>query len=298
MTAAIDTRALGRRFGHKWAVQDCSVAVPHGRVCGLVGANGAGKTTLLRMLAGLSRPTAGSATVADRTPSDTAEFLCDIGFLAQDIPLYRRWNTEDHLRMGAALNPRWDDAFARDRLQALAIPLEQRVGTLSGGQRAQVAMALCLAKRPRVLLLDEPVAALDPLARRAFLAMLAEAVAGTDLTVVLSSHLITDLERVCDYLVVLAQSRVVLAAHIDDVLATHRVLSAPRRETASIEREHVVLHRETTARQVSLVARLDGPVHDPTWQLDEMSLEDIVLAYLGSGGAPESSLRSVGTVAS
>jgi ABC-2 type transport system ATP-binding protein len=285
MTAAIETRGLGRRFGNKWAVQDCTITVPEGRVCGLVGANGAGKTTLLRMLAGLSRPTAGAAEVCGRAPSDTSEYLRDIGFLAQEIPLHRRWSADDHLRFGAATNPGWDDAVARDRLRSLGIPLDQQVRTLSGGQRAQVALALCLGKRPRVLMLDEPVAALDPLARREFLSTLSTAVADGGLTVVLSSHLVADLERICDYLVVLSASRTVLAADIDEVLAEHRLLTAPRRDTTALERDHIVLHRESTARQTSAWVRLTGPLHDPGWQAEELSLEDIVLAYLGSGRA-------------
>jgi ABC-2 type transport system ATP-binding protein len=280
---AIVTDGLGKRYGSKWALRDCTFAVPEGRVCGLVGANGAGKTTLLRLLTGLSRPSAGRAEIAGRPPADRVEFLGEIGYLAQDVPLYRRWTVADHLRMGRQLNPRWDDASARDRLSALRIPLDQKAGTLSGGQRAQVALALALAKRPRVLMLDEPVAALDPLARRGFLSTLAEAVADGDLTVILSSHLVADLERVCDHLVVLAESRTVLAAELDDVLASHRLLTGPRRDTTAIERDHTVLRSEGTQRQVSLWVRLDGPLVDPNWQVEELSLEEIMLAYLGRG---------------
>jgi ABC-2 type transport system ATP-binding protein len=261
MSAAITTHGLGKRYRSKWALRDCSFEVPEGRVCGLVGANGAGKTTLLRLLTGLAHPTTGQAEVAGQAPRDHAAFLSQVGYLAQEIPLYRRWTAEDHMRMGAHLNPRWDDAWCRDRLRSLRIPADQRVGTLSGGQRAQVALALALAKHPRVLLLDEPVAALDPLARRDFLGTLGEAVADGDLTVVLSSHLVADLERVCDHLIVLAESETVLADDLEDVLATHRLLSAPRRDTAAIEREHTVLRIERTARQVSLWVRLIGPIH-------------------------------------
>jgi ABC-2 type transport system ATP-binding protein len=282
---AIVADGLGKRYGSRWALRDCTFAVPPGRVCGLVGANGAGKTTLLRLLTGLSRPTAGRAEVAGRVPADRVEFLGEIGYLAQDVPLYRRWSVADHLRLGAHLNPRWDDAAGRERLAALRIPLEQKVGTLSGGQRAQVALALALAKRPRVLMLDEPVAALDPLARRGFLSTLAEAVADGELTVILSSHLVADLERVCDHLVVLAESRTVLAAELDDVLASHRLLTAPRRDTTVIERDHTVLRIERTHRQVSLWVRLAGPLHDPNWQVEELGLEEIMLAYLGLGSA-------------
>lgn len=285
MTAAIVTAGLGKRYRSKWALRECSFELSEGRVCGLVGANGAGKTTLLRMLAGLSRPSTGAAQVVGRTPRDDAEFLSEIGYLAQDIPLYRRWSAEDHLRMGAHMNQRWDGGWARERLRALRIPLDQSVGTMSGGQRAQVALALALAKRPRVLLLDEPVAALDPLARREFLSTLSEAVADGDLTVVLSSHLVADLERVCDHLVVLADSRTALAQDLDDVLAEHRLLTAARRDTSAIERDHTVLRIERTPRQVSAYVRLNGPLHDPNWEVSELSLEEIMLAYLELGSA-------------
>jgi ABC-2 type transport system ATP-binding protein len=283
MSGAIVTDGLGKQYGSKWALRDCSFEVPQGRVCGLVGANGAGKTTLLKLLAGLSRPTTGRAEVAGQAPADRAEFLGEIGYLAQDIPLYKRWSVADHLSMGRHMNRRWDDASARARLAGLRIPLDQRVGTLSGGQRAQVALALALAKRPSVLMLDEPVAALDPLARRGFLSTLAEAVADGDLTIILSSHLVADLERVCDHLVVLAESRTMLAADLESVLAEHRLLVGPRRDTAAIERDHTVLRTERTHRQVSLWVRLNGPLHDPNWQVEELNLEEIMLAYLGLG---------------
>ena len=284
MTAGLSTNGLGKRYGQKWALRDCTFEIPEGRVCGLVGANGAGKTTLLRMLVGLSAATQGSAEVAGCAPRDAADFLEQIGYLAQDIPLYRRWSAEEHVRMGAHLNRRWDAELVRDRLRSLRIPLDQRVGTMSGGQRAQVALALALAKHPRVLLLDEPVAALDPLARRDFLSTLSEAVADGGLTVILSSHLVADLERVCDYLVVLADSRCVLASDLEDVLASHRLLTGPRRDLTALEREHTVLRIERTQRQMTLWVRLNGPLHDPNWDVTELNLEEIMLAYLGIGG--------------
>jgi ABC-2 type transport system ATP-binding protein len=285
MRPAVRTEGLSKRFGAKWALRDCSVVLPEGTVCGLVGANAAGKTTLLRLLIGLSRPSAGSVDVLGQAPSDTPEFLSQVGYLGQDMPLYRRWTADDHLRMGAHLNPSWDDATSREHLRSVGVPLDQRVGTLSGGQRAQVALTVALGKRPRLLLLDEPVAALDPLARRQFLATLTTAVADGDLTVILSSHLVTDLERVCDYVVALAASRIALAGDLESILATHRLLRGPRRDTTAIEREHTVLRREQTAREVSLWVRLNGPLHDPSWQVDALDLEDIVLAYLGQAGA-------------
>ena len=225
MSTAIKTHELSKRYRRVRALTECTVTVPEGRVCALVGPNGAGKTTLLRILAGLASPTGGTASVLGGVPRQDPAFLAEVGFLAQEIPLYRRLSAADHIRIGAHLNPRWDAPLARTRLAELRIPLDQRVGTLSGGQRAQVALALTLAKRPRVLLLDEPVAALDPLARRNFLATLTSAVAdaGGALTVVLSSHLVTDLERVCDHLILLAASRVQLCGDIAALLAEHKV---------------------------------------------------------------------------
>ena len=210
MTAVIETSGLTKRYRRVTALSDCTISVPEGRISALVGPNGAGKTTLLRLLAGLAAPTAGRAAVLGGTPRQDPAYLAEIGFLAQEIPLYRRLTAEDHIGIGAHLNPRWDGESVRARLGGLKIPLDRPAGTLSGGQRAQLALALTLAKRPRLLLLDEPLAALDPLARRNFLAALAEAAAGGDLTIVLSSHLIADIERVCDHLILLAESRVQL----------------------------------------------------------------------------------------
>jgi ABC-2 type transport system ATP-binding protein len=284
---AIETHELSKRYRRVSALTECSVTVPEGRVCALVGPNGAGKTTLLRLLAGLARPTGGTASVLGGAPRQDPEFLAGIGFLAQEIPLYRRFTAEDHIRIGAHLNPRWDAALARTRLEELRIPLDQRVGTLSGGQRAQVALALTLAKRPRLLLLDEPFAALDPLARRNFLATLASGMAEAegDLTVVLSSHLVTDLERVCDHIILLAGSRVQLCGDIDTMLAEHKVLVGPRKDTTPIERTHTVVHTMATARQSTLFVHLNGPLIDPAYQAEDVTLEELVLAYLGADEA-------------
>ena len=288
--AAISTHELGKRYGNVWALRDCSIDVPLGRISGLVGANGAGKTTLMRLLAGLSRATDGEARVGGREPADDEEFLGGIGYLAQEVPLYRRWTAEDHLVMAAHMNPEWDGELARDRLVSLRIPLDRPVRSLSGGMRAQVALALALGKRPQVLLLDEPVAALDPLARREFLASLAAAVAEGGVTVMLSSHLLPDLERVCDHLIVLADGRPVVCADIDELVHSHKLLSARARDTAVIERDHDVVTRSCTPREVSMVARLSGPVIDPAWRIDDLSLEDIVLAYLGQDASTRRSV--------
>jgi ABC-2 type transport system ATP-binding protein len=288
MSAVIETHELSKRYRRVTALSDCSVTVPESRICALIGPNGAGKTTLLRLLAGLAWPTGGAVSVLGRPPRQDPAFLAGIGYLAQDIPLYRRLSAEDHIKAGAHLNPRWDGESARTRLRELNIPLDRAVGTLSGGQRAQVALALTLAKRPRVLLLDEPVAALDPLARRHFLGTLTAAVAeaGGELTVVLSSHLIADLERVCDHIILLAESRVQLCGDIDTVLAEHRVLVGPRKDTSALERAHTVVHAMRTARQATLLVRLDGPVLDPAYEASEVDLEELVLGYMGASAGP------------
>jgi ABC-2 type transport system ATP-binding protein len=281
---AVETSGLTKCYGKVTALNDCTVSVPEGRICALIGPNGAGKTTLLRLLAGLSRPTAGRVTVNGGTPRQDPAFLADIGFLAQEIPLYRRLSAEDHIRAGAHLNPRWDTESVRERLTGLKIPLGRAVGKLSGGQRAQVALALILAKQPRLLLLDEPVAALDPLARRNFLGLLADGVAAGGLTVVLSSHLVADLERVCDHLIMVAASRVQLCGDIEDLLAEHQMLIGPDKDTTAIERSHRVVQVTRTPRQTSLLVRLNGsgvPVIDPAFQASDVSLEEIVLAYMG-----------------
>jgi ABC-2 type transport system ATP-binding protein len=288
MSAVIETHRLSKRYRRVTALSDCSVTVPESRICALIGPNGAGKTTLLRLLAGLSRPTGGAVSVLGGAPRQDPAFLAGIGYLAQEIPLYRRLTAEDHIRAGAHLNPRWDALSVRTRLADLNIPLDRAVGTLSGGQRAQVALALTLAKRPRLLLLDEPVAALDPLARRHFLGTLTAAVAesGGELTVVLSSHLIADLERVCDHIILLTESRVQLCGDIDTLLAEHKVLVGPRKNTTALERAHTVVHAVRTARQATLLVRLGGPVFDPAYEASDVDLEELVLGYMGASAAP------------
>jgi ABC-2 type transport system ATP-binding protein len=294
-TTAIRTSGLSKHYRKVSALTDCTITVPEGRITALIGPNGAGKTTLLRLLAGLAVPTAGEMTVNGGIPRQDPAFLADIGFLAQEIPLYRRMSAADHIRVGAHLNPRWDGASVGERLTALNIPLDRAVGKLSGGQRAQVALALILAKQPRLLLLDEPVAALDPLARRNFLGVLADAVAASGLTVVMSSHLVADLERVCDHLIMLSSSRVQLCGDIEDLLAEHQILVGPRKDITAIQRSHSVIQVIRTPRQITLLVRGNGPVADPAFQASDVSLEELVLAYLGQDAPPAlSSLATEG----
>jgi ABC-2 type transport system ATP-binding protein len=295
MTTVIQTRGLVKQFHRVTALSDCDVIVPEGRICALVGPNGAGKTTLLRLLSGLARPTAGEMSVLGATPGQDPAFLAEIGFLAQDIPLYRRFTAEDHIRLGAHMNRRWDAASVRDRLKSLNVPLDRAAGSLSGGQQAQLMLALTLAKEPRLLLLDEPVAALDPLARRHFLATMADAVAADGLTVVLSSHLLADLERVVDHLILLSESHVQLCGDINELLAEHRVLVGRRKDIAAIAKTHTIVQAAHTARQTMLLIRGAAPVTDPAWDTSAVGLEEMVLAYMGQDAAPAiSHLTTVG----
>jgi ABC-2 type transport system ATP-binding protein len=282
MNNALETTRLSKRYGRHWALQDCTLALPPGRVAALVGPNGAGKTTLLNLSVGLLEPTAGSVQIFGCSPlKQTTETLPRLGFVAQDQPLYTDFTVANLLTLGRKLNPRWDDTLARARMQKLGIPLDRRAGKLSGGQQAQVALVLALAKRPDLLLLDEPLASLDPLARREFLRTLMDAVAEAGLTVLLSSHIIGDLERVCDYLIILSASYVQLAGDIQEIGRTHKRLVGPRQEVDAIASVHTVIEMSQTERQTTLLVRINGPLFDPSWEVQEVSLEDIVLAYLG-----------------
>ena len=290
-TLAVATDGLGKRYGSQWALRDCTLQIPAGTVTALVGPNGAGKSTLLQLAVGLSRPTVGEVQVLGGDPRrDASSVLPRVGFLAQEHPLYKGFTVAETLRLGRSLNPGWDEGLAVDRIQALGLPLEKKVGRLSGGQQAQVALTLALAKRPELLLLDEPVASLDPLARREFLESVMEAVADTGMTVVLSSHIVADLERVCDHLVILATARVQLAGPIDDIVASHRLLTGPRTDPTAVARMHAVIRESHTERQTTLLVRANGHVYDCSWQQHQVDLEEIVLAYLrhgmSSSGAP------------
>ncbi|HEX3715974.1 MAG TPA: ABC transporter ATP-binding protein [Trebonia sp.] len=281
---AVATSGLTKRYRRATALENCTLTVPEGSICALLGPNGAGKTTLLRLLCGLAAPTGGTAAVLGAAPRQDPEFLAGVGFLAQEMPLYRRMTAADHIAVGAHLNRRWDGGSVAARLGALGIPLDRAVATLSGGQRAQVALALVLAKQPRLLLLDEPVAALDPLARRHFLATLTEAVAAAEgsLTVVLSSHLVGDIERVCDHLILLAAARVQLCGDTEELLAGHKVLVGPKKDTAPLERDHAVVQATTAGRQSTVLVRLRGPLTDPAYQAEDVGLEELVLGYMGA----------------
>jgi ABC-2 type transport system ATP-binding protein len=289
VNAVIEADGLGKRYGRRWALAGCTLAVPAGRVTGLVGPNGAGKTTLLQLAAGLLEPDSGTISVLGERPAGTPAQLGRIGFLAQDAPVYAGLSVAGHLRMGAWLNHGWDTALAARRISDLGLNLRQRAGSLSGGQRAQLALTLATAKRPELLLLDEPVASLDPLARREFLRDLMETVAehpgrGQQLSVVLSSHLIADVERVCDYLIVVTASRVRLTGETEALLATHHRLSGPRRDSRTLPASWDVIEESHAGKQSTLLVRTSEPVLDPAWTVRPVSLEDMVLAYMSQPG--------------
>ncbi|MGA6169362.1 ABC transporter ATP-binding protein [Streptomyces sp. NPDC012600] len=280
MSAVLRAQGLGKKYKQRWALQNCDLDVPAGRVVGLVGPNGAGKSTLLKLASGMLTPTAGTIEVCGGRPAEGVEQLAKVGFVAQDTPVYAALSVADHLDLGKRLNPNWDDAVARDRIRRLGLDPKQRAGKLSGGQRAQLALTLGIAKRPELLILDEPVAALDPLARREFMQDLMEAVAEHELSVVLSSHLVSDLERTCDYVIVLVDSRVQVAGDIDDLVACHHRLTGPRRAPDTLPAGQHVITASHTERQTTLLVRTDTAVHDPSWTVSPLGLEDVVLAYM------------------
>jgi ABC-2 type transport system ATP-binding protein len=235
---------------------------------------------LLQLATGQLTPTRGTISVLGAPPAVSPAQLARVGFVAQETPVYARMRVADHLRLGAWLNPGWDEKLAQRRITQLGLDPRQRAGSLSGGQRAQLALTLALAKRPELLLLDEPVASLDPLARREFLRGLMEAVAEHGTSVVLSSHLMADLERVCDYLIVLAASQVRLAGEVSELLASHRRLSGPRRDPGTLPAGQDIIEESHTDKQSTFLVRTGEPVRDPAWTVTPVSLEELVLAYM------------------
>ncbi len=286
MTAVLESSGLSKRYGRRQALTDCTLSVPSGHVTGLVGPNGAGKTTLLNLAVGLLQPTSGKIEVLGGQPASSSEQLARVGFVAQDTPTYAGLSVADHLRLGAHMNPGWDNELAERRITQLGLDPSQKAGKMSGGQRAQLALTLAIAKRPELLILDEPIASLDPLARREFLQVLMEATAEQELSVVMSSHLVSDLERACDYLIVLVASRVRLAGEVDELLATHWQLTGPRCDPAALPDDWQVISASHTDRQSTLLVRSASPVADPAWAADHIGLEDLVLAYMSQVAPP------------
>jgi ABC-2 type transport system ATP-binding protein len=279
-SAVLQAIGLSKRYGRRVALSDCTLAVPPGHVVGLVGPNGAGKTTLLQLAVGMLAPTTGTIEVLGGRPASDSGQLARVGFVAQDTPIYAGLSVADHLRFGAHTNPGWDQGLADERITKLGLDPTQKAGKLSSGQRAQLALTLAIAKRPELLILDEPVASLDPLARREFLQSLMAYVAEQRSSVILSSHLISDLERVCDYLIVLVASRVRVAGEVEQLLASHHRLSGPRRDAAKLPPGIEVIEDSHTDRHSSLIVRGHAPIEDPSWTVEQIGLEDLVLAYM------------------
>ncbi|MEU8931251.1 ABC transporter ATP-binding protein [Streptomyces sp. NPDC048409] len=279
---AVAASALGKRFGRRgsWALRDCGFRLPAGRVCAVVGPNGAGKSTLLALAAGLLGPTEGELTVLG---TDPAEARARVGYVAQDKPLYPQLTIAETLRMGAGLNPeRWDAAAAEHVVDGGDLDPASRIRALSGGQRTRIALALALGKRPELLLLDEPMADLDPLARHELMGLLMVEAAQHGTTIVMSSHVVAELEDSCDHLLLIGGGRVRLAGEIDDLLAAHTRVSAPADAGLA---PHTVVDSRTTGRQLSALVRPAGPL-PADWNTGAPSLEELVLAHLRNPEAP------------
>jgi ABC-2 type transport system ATP-binding protein len=283
----IETNGLGKRYGSTWALRECSLAVPPGHVAALVGPNGAGKSTLLNLAVGLSAPSAGTVTVLGGEPAGSPAALDGIAFVAQDAPLYKNLPVADMLRLTSYLNRRFDHGYAQERLSELGIPLTRKAGRLSGGQQAQLVLTLALARRPRLLVLDEPLANLDPLARHDFMATVMAAAAEGGMSVVLSSHVLAELERVADYLILVTGGRVQVAGEVDDLLGTHRVLTGPAADADLVTQRLAVVHARRAQAQAHLLVRTGAPDEPapPGWEAHPISLEELVLAYLREPGA-------------
>ena len=283
----IEAAGLGKRYGSTWALRECTLAIPDGHVAALVGPNGAGKTTLLNLAVGLATPTAGTVSVLGGTRPGSPAALDGIAFVAQDAPLHANLSVADTLHLTRNLNRRFDQGYARARLDELGIPLTRKAGKLSGGQQAQLALTLALGRRPRLLVLDEPMASLDPLARHDFMATAMTAMADDGVSVVLSSHVLTELERVADYLVLMSRGSVQVAGEGDDLLASHRVLTGPAAEAGRYAERLAVVHARRGGAQAHLLVRTNGSTDPvpPGWEAHPVSLEELALAYLREPGA-------------
>jgi ABC-2 type transport system ATP-binding protein len=283
----IEASALGKRYGSTWALRECTLAIPGGHVAALVGPNGAGKTTLLNLAVGLTDPTAGTVAVLGGRRAGSPAALDGIAFVAQDAPLYKNLSVADMLHLTRNLNRHFDQGYAEARLAELGVPLKRKAGKLSGGQQAQLALTLALARRPRLLVLDEPMAMLDPLARHDFMATVITAMAEDGVSVVLSSHVLAELERVAGYLILVSRGRVQVTGEVDDLLARHCVLTGPAAEADRLTDRLGVVHAWHGGTQARLLIRTNGPTNPvpPGWETHPVSLEELALAYLREPGA-------------
>jgi len=281
----IEASGLGKRYGRTWALRECTLAVPAGHVTALIGPNGAGKTTLLNLAAGLACPSAGTISVLGGLAAGSRAALDGIAFVAQDTPVYKNLSAADMVHLTATLNRRFDKPYARARLAELGIPLDRKAGKLSGGQRAQLALTVALARRPKLLILDEPESMLDPIARHDFMANVMTAAAADGVSVVLSSHVLADLERVADYLILLSRGQVQVTGQVDDVLASHRMLTGPAAGADTYTQRPVVHARRGAAQAHLLVRATAGDPVPPGWEAHPVGLEELALAYLREPGA-------------
>ena len=277
--AALAADGLGKRYKRGWALKDVTFELPRGRVSALVGPNGAGKSTLMALATGLLTPTTGTLRVLGDTPGRGGTHP-GLAFLAQDKPLYRRFTVEEMLRAGRALNAEWDQTYARRLVDAAGVPVRARVSTLSGGQRTRVALAMALGRRPELIVLDEPLADLDPLAREEVMQALMEEVAETGMTVLLSSHVLADLEGICDHLLLLAGGRVRLAGDVEDLVAGHRLMIGPAQGAEGSFQDEIVVESRSTQRQATVLVRGTGPAMPRGWEAHEPTLEELALAHL------------------
>ncbi|MER6186446.1 ABC transporter ATP-binding protein [Streptomyces sp. NPDC001652] len=283
---AIEAYGLGMRYRRGWALRDCSFRLPAGRICGLVGPNGAGKTTLLSIAAHVLEPTNGSISLFGEAPG-SSESGRRTAFLAQEKPLFRRFTVAETLRLGRELNPGWDQRAAEDIIRAGNVPFEARVGTLSGGQRTRVAIALAFGKRPDLLLLDEPMSDLDPVVRHEIMGVLLAEAAEHGTTVLMSTHVLAELENVCDYLVVVSGGGVRLAGDVDELMSVHTRVTGVREGDGlpAALGHHTLVESRISGRQFTALVRPEGPVSGP-WETDVPTMEELLLAYLRSTDAP------------
>jgi ABC-2 type transport system ATP-binding protein len=289
----IETEALGKQYGKQWALRDCTLAVPEGHLTALVGPNGAGKSTLMNIVAGLSVPTTGTVTVLGGRPAGSPAALDGIAFMAQDAPLYKSFSAAEMIHLTRNLNRSFDDSYAKDRINGLDIPLKKKSGKLSGGQQAQLALTLALARHPRLLILDEPLAALDPLARQDFMATVMTSMTDDGVSVLLSSHAIAELERMADYLVVLGGGRLRLCGQTDEVLAGHQILTGPTAEADRLADLLSPIQDKRAGAQAHLLVKTAGAANvPPGWEAHPVSLEETILAYLRPAGAGYSAQAS------
>ncbi len=274
--AALRAHGLTKRYrrGRPAALDRIDLDVTTGGITALVGPNGAGKSTLIRCFLGFERPTHGFVTVDGIDPArDRTRALSRVGYVGQEAGLYRQLTADEHLELAAGLRSEFDRGSAVEHLDAVGVPLRVRTAELSGGQQAQIALAMALGTRAPVLLLDEPVARLDPLARRDFLTTLRDGVRAGGSTVLMASHIIGDLEGVCDELVVLAPAAVMFHGSIEAARTGHAIVPATDEIAPG---ELVASFTGLTGRRVSLVRR-DGN--------GDASLDDVVLGYLAAADA-------------